>query len=80
VSTTTPSAALSISARPGSTTGGDATILKAEAVRRPAMWYLKRATLGLFLMVVTVAAGAWLFHSTIEAEAGDGSRFGTYSD
>jgi hypothetical protein len=54
--------------------------VKAEAVRRPARWYLKRTVLGIAIMVATVAAGAWVFHSTIEAEAGDGSKFGTYAD
>ncbi|MFM2423301.1 MAG: hypothetical protein RL291_1831 [Pseudomonadota bacterium] len=55
-------------------------VLKAEAVRRPAAWYVRRAIFGLMLLLTAAGGGAWLFHSSIEAEAGDGSRFGTYAD
>jgi hypothetical protein len=55
-------------------------VIKAAAVRRSLGWYVRRSLLGVALMVAAVGAGAWLFHASIEAEAGDGSKFGTIED
>ena len=46
--------------------------LSVEQQREPQLatlgWALRRAVLGLLILLVTVALGAWLFYVSIEAE------------
>ena len=46
--------------------------LSVEQPREPQLatlgWAMRRAALGLFILLVTVAIGAWLFNASIELE------------